>query len=367
MSSSGGPALSAILRLRPPRATSAAGRASTRPPTREPSPTGARQRPGRSRRAADDRPAPARGAAAHAGRARSPRPLPGRPARAFLRSAAGLPLYVEPTLSDDLPIELDGLGRWKVLNDLIEARKAGTALDVVVQRLRSSEELPPRRSDGWPSSGSSSGPTSCGRRPGRPSCRTSPTSRSTSPSTSRGWAGSGWWTGSGCAEAPPSPSPEQGRREADHPWLESLALTAAGVPTPGKLFRFRWDPVEKGDLPEERIVGLPDRDEALARLTTVVTAFALGQHRLITVPVDAGIHFAEDAARGRYREADWRGAPPGGTAGGARTALLVAVLRGEVAELFDDPRLDEDPDNGQPTAFGAWAVALYTGVTGRIG
>lgn len=289
------------------------------------------------------------------------------PAKAFLRSAASLPLYSEPALSDEMPLELHGLAHWQVTTTLLDALKSGTPLETVIRTLRSNEELPPdeigrvefsRAKSQAELLWSQAGPVYQQDvtdvpvdldfdLPGLGSIRLVDEIRL------RGGS-------------PVSVTASKGADKLIAPWLESLALTAAGSPTPARFFRLIQVPGDwKSLMVDDRSLGVPEQVAARERLATVLRAYALGQHRLVPVPAAAGIAYADDVARGRFDPRQWRGRP------GFRHDKWSSVgpawamfYDDEVSELFVDPPAADDPSNGETSAFGAWSVALYTGILG---
>ncbi len=291
------------------------------------------------------------------------------PAKAFLRSAVNLPLYRDPELSDEMPLAIGGLNQWQVVSELLDALKQGRPLDAVIRRLRSNEELPAdeigraefahararaeqlwaEAAPSWHGELSDTAVDLGFDLPGLGHVRLIDEVRCRS----------------GVAV---SITPSRGNDKLIQPWLESLALTAAGTPTQGRLFRLIRDPGDfKSSLVDTRAVGDPEPGAAMARLTTVVRAWALGQHRLIPAPAPTAIRYADEVDRMQLDLSKWRGKPdyrhPKWDSFGEAWELFYDE---EVADLFEDPAAPEDPDNGQRSAFGAWSVALYSGLLGGV-
>ncbi|SHJ62434.1 DNA helicase/exodeoxyribonuclease V, gamma subunit [Tessaracoccus bendigoensis DSM 12906] len=289
------------------------------------------------------------------------------PAKAFLRSAVNLPLYSEPELADEMPLGLSGLSQWQVVNSLLDALKQDRPLDSVIRRLLGDEQLPADE---------------IGR---------SEFNRAREQAEKLWAEASGAWHAD-VVDVPVdlqfdlpvlgqlrlidevrcrggasiSVTPSHGLDKLIPPWLESLALTASGTPTPGRLFRLIKDPTNyRSQIVDTRTVGQPDPGAAMTRLSTVLRAYVLGQYRLIPAPATAAIRYADDVGRSRLDARQWRGAPgyrhPKVDRFGPAWALF---YDDEVAELFTDRPNPEDPTNGQESAFGAWAVALYGDLLG---
>lgn len=288
------------------------------------------------------------------------------PAKAFLRSAAGLAVYSEPGLDDDLPLELGGLDHWGVVNTLVTALKQATPLETVVQTLRRSEHLPP----------DALGRTAFNRakaeaeqlwQAGGVAYQGEITDVAVDLEFDLGSLGSIRLIDSVRCRggAAVTLTPSKGNDKLVTPWLESLALTASGTPTPGSLYRLAKDPSDwKATIAEHRSL-MTDPDTARARLEAAVRAFALGQHRLLPVPTNAAIRFAQEAARGPVDRAAWSGTPTyRHKKSGALDGAWNLFFDPEVADLFVDPVTPEDPSNGNDSSFAAWSVALYTGMLG---
>lgn len=286
------------------------------------------------------------------------------PAAAFLRSAAGIALFPTPTLVDELPLELTGLDRWKVSDELLTARLRGEEPRTVEEQLRNRESLPPgvlgsvalQKADTLASGVWREAAPLVGREvedhiidlrltvAGLGEVRLVDTVRS---------------FGGEVVTATTS----KGLDRFIRPWLEALVLIAAGHGTKATLVRVEVGPHYQPE-PAARVLGSPDPATALARLERIVQAYSLGQHRLIPVPAVPAICYARDAAAGNLKPSDWRGAPhfrnPRWPSASQAWRLFVADL----AELFEDPPLSEDPQLGQTSAFQNWALAIYSDLEG---
>jgi len=148
-----------------------------------------------------------------------------------------------------------------------------------------------------------------------------------------------------------------GDEQIIRPWVESLALAAAGHAAPARLHRLVN---HFGQLrPETR--GFPEVEaaEAVTRLTPLAHAYVLGQHRLVAVPAAPAIAYAWDVEHGNLDPADWRGPFRGYHRKWAWPGRAWELFfDSDVSELCDDVPLPEDPQT-QPSAFAAWALAMY--------
>lgn len=288
------------------------------------------------------------------------------PAKAFLRSAANLSLFSEPELSDDIPLQLKGLAQWSVVSTLVDALKHARPLDDVIRQLRSDEELPPGKI----------GRSEFSRAKARAELLWSVAAPSWQADVSDvaldlTFELSGLGTialvdevrcrGGAAVEVTPS----KGADKLIAPWLQSLALTASGSPTPGRLFRLVQDPSDYSSvIPDVHELGEATPSDAYARLTTVLRAYCLGQHRLIPAPAGAAIRYADEVGRGRFEPKQWRGEPSFRHPKWDSTNEAWALFYEDVADLFVDAPTPEDPSNAGHGAFGAWSLALYSGLLG---
>lgn len=289
------------------------------------------------------------------------------PAKAFLRSAANLPLYRELTLSDEMALGLAGLDQWRVSSTLLDALKNATPLETVIRMLRNNEELPPDEI-GRAEFTRAKATAEMVWREAAGLYRREVSDVEVDLSFDLAGLGRVRLIDSVRLRGGEAVSLtiSKGTDKLLSPWLESLALTACGTPTRAHSFRPIQDPGNwKETIVAHAELGESEQAEAHARLTMVLRAYCLGQHRLIPLPPAAAIRYAAEVARMRFDPQQWRGAPGWRhrkwDAFGEAWALFYDE---EVAELFADPPTPEDPVNGQPSAFGAWATALYTGLEG---
>lgn len=285
------------------------------------------------------------------------------PAKAFLRSAAGISAYESVTLADDLPLTLDGLSNWQLTDELLRARIEGRDPAEVAARHRERETLPPAQLARSAFARSEATATALygAARPFLEQAADLQRLELKIPVAGYGevMVVDQVTTHGGDAL---SVTASKGADGLIRPWLESLALTASGVLSPGRLVRpeqdehYQWTPTS-------RRVGLPDQEAALERLTCAVRAYALGQHRLIPVPADAAIAYVRQVAANRFVPEAWAGTPhfkhPFWSRPGSWSSFV-----DDATDLFTDPPLPEDPDRAQPSAFGNWAQAIYAGIEG---
>ncbi|MBK7822903.1 MAG: hypothetical protein IPJ61_18085 [Tessaracoccus sp.] len=116
---------------------------------------------------------------------------------------AGIPLYQSAAVRDELPLDLVGLEKWKVVTALVGSLRSGATLRSVIDRFQSREELPPGSSARSRSTRRRPTPSACGTRRGRGSSVRSRTTPSTSRWTSRPSAG--YASSTPCAAAAAKP------------------------------------------------------------------------------------------------------------------------------------------------------------------
>ncbi|AQX14794.1 hypothetical protein BCR15_02270 [Tessaracoccus lapidicaptus] len=280
------------------------------------------------------------------------------PARGFLQTAAGVTLREAPELTDDIPLEPRGLERWSILNDLLEAWKSGESGSRVAEALRQREVHPPleigrlaferaheeaealwsRAEADWHAELAEHRldvqvPVSGG------------VVRVTDQVRTRGGAAV-------------TVTASSGDEQVIRPWLEAVALAAAGMPAPARLHRLLND---FGRLVPRvhQIRDIPP-EEAMTSLTSVVSAFSLGQHRLLPVPAAPAIQYAREMHRGGFEQAHWSGPFQDYRSKWPWPARSWRLFyEADVSELFADPPLPEDPQTAGSSAFTAWALALY--------
>lgn len=292
------------------------------------------------------------------------------PAKTFLRAAGGIALYAEPAVDDEMPLEVFGLEKWRLVNALVDSWKDGTSLTSVEDYFREREDLPPQAIGDAAFEASKQEATEL-------------------------WRGAwGDWSGTLQAHAIDltldldaggqirlidevrtrnglalAANPSQKRAGIIRPWLESLALAAQGVQAPAKLHYFvknryaNWA-VEAASW----LVDPPTAEAARAHLTTLAGAYAQGQHRLLPVPATPALAYAREHAAGKFSPVEWSGPIKDfrGKWSDAGAAWLL-FYSDDVGELLEDVPLPEDPQNGQPSAFQAWAWELYAPLMGGGG
>lgn len=281
------------------------------------------------------------------------------PAKSFLQSAAGIGMYRDPDLTDEIPLVAGGLERWKVRSELLDAWRSGTSGEAIEEAIRLRETFPPlaigrkafldtraqamamweRAAEDWAAARSAVAVNIPVEVPGL-----GVVTLLDEVTTHGGVA--------------VTMTASTGGEQLIRPWLEALALAACGRPAPARLHRFvSW----YGDLrPETRDVHPQDPAEALERLAVVIRAFTLGQHRLVPVPAVPAIRLVEEHRHQQFKAAEWAGDM---NSYGSKWAwpddAWLTFFESDVSELFADHPLPEDPVTGHESAFESWAHALY--------
>lgn len=289
------------------------------------------------------------------------------PAKTFLRAAGGIALYGEPAVEDEMPLEVFGLENWRLVNALVDSWKDGTPLASVEDYFRQREDLPPQAIGDAAFQAAKQEATVLWKgawddwsgdqhvHPVDLTLDLGPTGQMRLIDEVR--------TRNGLALAA---NASQKRNGILRPWLESLALAAQGIQAPAKLHYFVKNRHTQWAIAADDwfVPPLPP-EAARAHLCTLAGAYAQGQHRLLPVPSTPALAYAHEHAQGRFSPAEWSGPIKDyrGRWSDAGPAWLLFYLD-DVRELFDDEPLPADPQNGQPSAFQAWAWELYAPLMG---
>lgn len=284
------------------------------------------------------------------------------PAREFLRSAAGVRLWEGPRLLDELPFVQDGLQTWQLRDRLLDSFRQGMTPAEAALRESGRELLPPGN---------------VGRR---------------ALETPLQEVGSLWRQAYPQWSAPVVDHPvhvrfddvvvtgavrtrggevvavtvSDGRRTEVEPWLAQLVLAATGVSVPAVVHRL--DRHYQDRYPSQAVLPAPGREAALATLGSIVAAFRQGRQRLVPLPQDLGLAFADQLARGTYQARLWQ--PPATnwreTLWRRHTPAWQLFYDGVPSEVFADAATDRDPapPPGHPSAFASWAAAIYLPLVG---
>lgn len=285
------------------------------------------------------------------------------PARAFLRARGGITRYQDPEVSDEIPIRVDGLARWKVIDETLATLRRGDTVDDMQRRIWLAETLPPREIGRV---GFEAALEDARRLWNRAKDTLSLPTATVAIDLTFGLGDLGevrlldHVTIHGETAVHMTPSSSDTRLIAA--WLDCLALAASEKAHAATLLRFAPWP-SKGQA-ETVILQAPP--EPLVPLAAVARAWVVGQARLLPIPPEPGIVFARQA-RTRVDPRTWQG--PLGDFRGPWPRLGESwplFYDDDLAELVSDEVIDTDPVNGQSRAFPAWASELYGPLIGGM-
>lgn len=284
------------------------------------------------------------------------------PARDFLRSVAEVRIWENTGLLDEMPLVLSGLEEWQARDRFLEAFRQGLTPDEAATAEVQRELVPPQRigaavlrkplaevTDLW--------------RQAWPQWSAEPTDHRieldlgdvTLADTIRTRGG-----------AVVHVSVSDGLRPRVEPWLQQLALAAAGVPVPAHVHLFHKDYSDRSAV--EVTLPAPDPQVATATLRTIARAWALGRHRLIPLPQDLALAFCTGLAHNSLDRAQWQVPASSWQSLWQRfSGPWRLFYSGVPDEVFTDPATSQDPQPppaGMGSAFAAWATAIYAPLVG---
>lgn len=277
------------------------------------------------------------------------------PARAFLQSAAAVRIFNPTQLKDELPLELDFLESWGVQDRLLRSLRSGLTPEQAATTEFQRESLPPKLIGRAMLTTPMKNTIGLWGAAERDLEGTANTHRVDLHLGGIHLSDTVTTHGGQVVHVVPS----KGIKHELLPWLQILALAASGVPS--RAVVHRMDREGRFDVRVRREIVAPPPDVATQLLVTLGHAFQQGRHRLVPVPLDPALVYAGQLIGGspdprqwelptRDWDAPWRFLPP-----------QWRLFYGENAarELRSDPRTARDPNSDEPSAFGAWAGALY--------
>ncbi len=284
------------------------------------------------------------------------------PAREFLRSAAGVRLWEGPHLLDEIPFIHDGLEAWQLRDRMLDAFRRGLNPEQVARRESELELLPPGL---------------IGRRTlDKPLQEVVALWRQAHPMWTASVADHRVHVDLGDVAITDTlrtrggqvvdVTVSDGRRTEVQPWLTQLALAAQGISVPAVVHRL--DRHYSDRFPSQVTLPAPGREAAQEVLAAITSAFTQGRSRLIPLPQDLGLAFAEQLAGGAWQPKHWE-APASDWRGTLWRRFGPAwrlFYDGVPSEVFTDAASDRDPapPSGHPSAFAAWASAIYLPLVG---
>lgn len=277
------------------------------------------------------------------------------PALSFLQSAAAVRLFQPTRVKDELPLELDGLESWGVSDRLLRSLRAGLTPEAAATQEFQRESLPPKligramltepmknAMDLWRAAEKDLVGQPVDVRVdldlGGIRLRDSVTMH-----------------GDQVVHVVAS----KGIKHEVLPWLQVLALAAMG--TPVRAVVHRMDKEGFFDVRARRELVAPPSDVALSLLEVVARGFHQGRSRLVPVPLEPALVYAGQLLGGRPDLRQWELPSRDWGAPWRFLAPQWRLFYGENAsfELLSDPSTVRDPSSEEPSAFGAWASALY--------
>ncbi len=277
------------------------------------------------------------------------------PAATFLQSAAAVRIFAPTQLRGELPLQLDGLESWGVRDRLLHALASGLTPDRAAAAEFQRESLPPKligkavltkpMADAMELWDAAQRDLAAARVEHRVDLDLDGLRLQDSVTTHGGHL--------------VHVVASRGIKHELLPWLQVLALAAMG--TPARAVVHRMDRENFFDVCSRRELVAPAADVAHELLLVVGKAFRQGHARLLPVPLEPALVYAGQLVAGRLdplqwelrtrdREAPWRFLTP-------QWQLFYSDKAAR--ELVRGPRTDRDPVSAQPSAFGAWAEALY--------
>lgn len=280
------------------------------------------------------------------------------PARDFLRSAAEVQLWEGPELEDELPFQSVGLQAWEVRSRILDSFKQG-ANPPEAEHAEVSREL--------------SAPGSVGRlQLGKPMEEVKSLwiqawpDWNVEPVDHRVELEIGGATLSDTVRTRGNQivavSVSDGVSTLIEPWVQQLALAAQGMAVTVRAHRLERNYADR--YPESTLLPPPSQEEALEILGHIVRGWAQGRSRLVPLPMDLGIAYAQQRRRGQMDKSLWQ--PP---ADDWKQSLWkkfspawALFYEGVPFEVFDDAPgpLDPPSPDGFGSAFAGWAEAIYT-------
>ncbi len=277
------------------------------------------------------------------------------PAATFLQSAAAVRIFTPTQLRDELPLQLDGLESWGVQDRLLHALASGLTPGSAAAAESKRESLPPgligktmltkpmaNAIELW---NAAEKDLSAARVEHRVDIDLDGLVLQDSVTTHGGQL--------------VHVVASKGIKHELLPWLQSLALAAMGVPA--RAVVHRMDRQNYFDVCTRREIVAPPADVAHELLLMVSRAFRQGHTRLLPLPLEPALVYAGQLVGGqpdprqwelrtREWEAPWRFLTP---------PWQLFYSDEAPRELLRGQKTDRDPVSAQPSAFGAWAEALY--------
>ena len=277
------------------------------------------------------------------------------PAATFLQSAAAVRLFRPTELREELPLLLDGLESWGVQDRLLHALASGLTPERVAAAEFQRESLPPGligrallekpMKNAMELMTAAEKDLAAARMEHRVEIDLDGLRLQDSVTTHGGQV--------------VHVVASKGIKHELLPWLQVLALATMGVPARAVIHRM--DRENFFDVCTRREIVAPAADVAHELLLLVGRAFRQGHTRLLPVPLEPALVYAGQLVSGRADPRQWELRTREWEAPWRYLSPQWQLFYSDDAprELVHGARTDRDPVSTQPSAFGAWAEALY--------
>ena len=272
------------------------------------------------------------------------------PAKEFLSQQASIYTDDDPTLDDQLPLQLDGLASWKIRDSFIHGRMRHVEPQELLRRAEQSQ-LVPQGAYGRAMA------ANIGREADAIVAQS--LRLTTEPPqlvdidvevSGTRLTGSATVHGSRIVVA----AAGSGTRALLEPWLQLLALACQGVRISAVVLRPGRNRTKYNELRQ------PSPERAAEILELYVRAHTVGRSRLLPVPFEPAFSLVMEQRTERFNRRDWTHPAPFAFKKWAHPNERWTLFYTDPArQLFDDPPTNDDPPGPSNSIFERWAAALY--------
>lgn len=272
------------------------------------------------------------------------------PAKEFLSQQASIYADDDPTLDDQLPLQLDGLASWRIRDSFIHGRMQHVEPQELLRRAEQSQ-LVPQGAYGRAMA------ANIGREADAIVAQamrltTQPPQLVDIDVEVSGirLTGSANVHGSRIVVA----AAGSGTRALLEPWLQLLALACQGVRVSAVVLRPGRNRTKYNELRQ------PSPERAAEILGLYVRAHTMGRSRLLPVPFEPAFSLVMEQRTGRFNRRDWTHPAPFAFKKWAHPNERWMLFYTDPAkQLFDDPPTSDEPPGPSHSIFERWAAALY--------
>lgn len=272
------------------------------------------------------------------------------PAKEFLSQQASIYTDDDPTLDDQLPLQLDGLASWRIRDSFIHGRMRHVEPQELLRRAEQSQ-LVPQGAYGRAMA------ANIGREADAIVAQS--LRLTTEPPqlvdidvevSGTRLTGSATVHGSRIVVA----AAGSGTRALLEPWLQLLALACQGVRISAVVLRPGRNRTKYNELRQ------PSPERAAEILELYVRAHTVGRSRLLPVPFEPAFSLVMEQRTERFNRRDWTHPAPFAFKKWAHPNERWTLFYTDPArQLFDDPPTNDDPPGPSNSIFERWAAALY--------